>query len=127
MTWRTIAIDAMRKMDDEYLTAAAGPTSHSPPPIEVAAMIAPGPITFSMLRKLKDGGAGRSETFHGGSAPCPGGNVASVPRDTAADPVGFGIYVYEFCGRFAVHVAPRYSPRLSVPSIVAPDTLPLNR
>ena len=34
----------MRKIADEYLTAAAGPTSHSPPPIEVAAMIAPGPI-----------------------------------------------------------------------------------
>ena len=40
-------------MDDEYLTAAAGPTSHSPPPIEVAAMIAPGPITLSRLRRAE--------------------------------------------------------------------------
>ena len=38
-----MAIVAIRKIDDEYLTAAAGPTSHSPPPIDVAAMIAPGP------------------------------------------------------------------------------------
>src|SRR5690606_9469605 len=60
--------------DEVYFTAAAGPTSHSPPPIEVAAMIAPGPITRSMLPKLNGGGAGSSAVSHGGSSPC-GGRV----------------------------------------------------
>ncbi len=59
----------MRKMADEYLTAAAGPTSHSPPPIDVAAMMAPGPITANMFRRPKGGGAGSSATFQGGSSP----------------------------------------------------------
>lgn len=66
---RTIATVAIRKIAEEYLTAAAGPTSHSPPPIDVAAMIAPGPMTCRMLRKPKGGGAGRSATFHCGNAP----------------------------------------------------------
>ena len=69
MTCRTMATVAMRKMEDEYFTAVAGPTSHSPPPIEVAAMIAPGPITFIRLRALNGGGAGRSATSQRGSAP----------------------------------------------------------
>ena len=64
-----MATVAIRKIADEYLTAAAGPTSHSPPPMDVAAMIAPGPITLSMLRKLKGGGAGRSATSQRGSSP----------------------------------------------------------
>jgi hypothetical protein len=73
ITCRPMAMVAMRKMADEYLTAAAGPTSHSPPPIDVAAMMAPGPITASMFRMLNGGGAGSSATFHGGNSPCPGG------------------------------------------------------
>ena len=77
MTCSTIATDAIRKIEDEYLTAAAGPTSHSPPPIDVAAMIAPGPITFNMLRKPNGGGAGRSLTSHGARRPWPGGSVLS--------------------------------------------------
>jgi hypothetical protein len=64
-----MATVAMRKIDDEYFTAAAGPTSHSPPPIDVAAMIAPGPITFSRFRKLNGGGAGSSSTAQRGSSP----------------------------------------------------------
>ena len=69
MTCSAMAIVAIRKIDDEYLTAAAGPTSHSPPPIDVAAMIAPGPITLNRLRPLNAGGAGRSLTSQRGSAP----------------------------------------------------------
>src|SRR5688572_1304928 len=87
----------MRKIADEYLTAAAGPTSHSPPPIEVAAMIAPGPMTENMFRKLKGGGAGRSLTSHGGSSPCVGGSKSrdAVARPSAVEPdgVGMGILV----------------------------------
>src|SRR5688572_28597424 len=66
-------------MAEEYLTAAAGPTSHSPPPIDVAAMIAPGPITAIMLRNVNTGGAGRSATSQGGSYPCSGGSIRSAP------------------------------------------------
>jgi hypothetical protein len=69
ITCSAIATVAMRKIADEYLTAAAGPTSHSPPPIDVAAMIAPGPITLNMLRSANGGGAGRSATSQRGSAP----------------------------------------------------------
>ena len=69
MTCSTIATVAIRKIDDEYFTAAAGPTSHSPPPIEVAAMTAPGPITLSRLRVLNGSGAGRSATSQRGSSP----------------------------------------------------------
>ncbi len=68
-TWSTMAIDAMRKIDDEYLTAAAGPTSHSPPPIEVAAMMAPGPMILKRLRMPNGGGAGRSASSQRGSSP----------------------------------------------------------
>src|SRR6185369_14831725 len=71
-----------RKMDDEYLTATAGPTSHSPPPIDVAAITAPGPITRNKLRSPNGGGAGSSSTSHGGSSPCGAemGLVKRVPR-----------------------------------------------
>ena len=69
MTCSTIATVAIRKIADEYLTAAAGPTSHSPPPIDVAAMIAPGPMTRNMLRTVNGGGAGRSATAQRGSSP----------------------------------------------------------
>ena len=69
MTCSTIAMVAIRKIAEEYLTAAAGPTSHSPPPIDVAAITAPGPITLSRLRALKGSGAGRSATSQRGSSP----------------------------------------------------------
>ena len=69
MTCSTIAIEAIRKIAVEYLTAAAGPTSHSPPPIDVAAMIAPGPMILKRLRALNGGGAGKSATSHRGSSP----------------------------------------------------------
>src|SRR5512137_1347071 len=52
-----------------YLTAVAGPTSHSPPPIYVAASTAPGPITFMSPRSPNGGGAGRSAVPQGGSSP----------------------------------------------------------
>ena len=58
---------AIRKIADEYLTAAAGPTSHSPPPIDVAAMMAPGPMILKRLRALNGGGAGRSATSQRGA------------------------------------------------------------
>ena len=69
ITCRPMATVAMRKIDDEYFTAAAGPTSHSPPPIEVAAMMAPGPMTAIRLRRPNGGGAGNSATSQRGSAP----------------------------------------------------------
>ncbi len=69
MTCRMIPIVAMRKIADEYFTAAAGPTSHSPPPIDVAAMIAPGPMTLKRLRAENGGGAGKSATAQRGKAP----------------------------------------------------------
>src|SRR4051812_11579311 len=59
-TWRTMATVAMRKMEVPNLTALAGPTSHSPPPMDVAAMTAPGPMTLKRLRRLYGGGGGRS-------------------------------------------------------------------
>ena len=80
-TWRAMATVTMRKIDAVYLTAAAGPTSHSPPPMEVAAMTAPGPMTLSMFRKPKGGGAGRSVDFPGAEArrsPGQGGSVAET-------------------------------------------------
>jgi hypothetical protein len=73
-----MATVAIRKIADEYLTAAAGPTSHSPPPIDVAAMIAPGPMTRNMLRRVKGGGAGRSATVQRGSCPCTAGRESSA-------------------------------------------------
>ena len=41
-------------------TATAGPTSHSPPPIDAASRIAPGPIVRSALRNERGSGSGRS-------------------------------------------------------------------
>ena len=79
-TWRAMATVTMRKIDAVYLTAAAGPTSHSPPPMEVAAMTAPGPMTLSMFRKPKAGGTGRSVTSQGGSSPQSRGRVAPSPK-----------------------------------------------
>src|SRR5262245_52929065 len=68
-----MAMVAMRKIEVEYLTAAAGPTSHSPPPIDVAAMIAPGPMTLNRFRALNGGGATRSAVSQHGSSPWSGG------------------------------------------------------
>src|SRR4029450_1755897 len=56
-----MATVAMRKMSVPYLTAAAGPTSHSPPPIDVAAMTAPAPMILKRFRAPNGGGARRSE------------------------------------------------------------------
>jgi hypothetical protein len=64
-----MATVAMRKMSVPYLTAVAGPTSHSPPPIDVAAMTAPGPMTFIALRSPKGSGAGSSAMSQAGRAP----------------------------------------------------------
>ena len=70
MTCSRMAIVAIRKIAEEYLTAAAGPTSHSPPPIDVAAITAPGPMIFlKRFRGPNGGGAGRSDTSHGGNSP----------------------------------------------------------
>src|SRR5215470_18120317 len=69
ITWSRMAAVTSRNIEEEYFTATAGPTSHSPPPIEVAAITAPGPITRSRLRKPKGGGAGSSSTSQGGSWP----------------------------------------------------------
>jgi len=55
-----------------YFTPAAGPTSHSPPPIAVARRIAPGPITRLTFDGVKGGGVGRSATPHGGRPPVRG-------------------------------------------------------
>src|SRR5439155_27266206 len=74
---------AMRKIEVEYLTAAAGPTSHSPPPMDVAAMTAPGPITLSRLRRPKGGGAGSSSTSQEGSSPAVGGRTLASSRSDA--------------------------------------------
>jgi hypothetical protein len=74
-----MAAVAIRKIDDEYFTAAAGPMSHSPPPIDAAAMIAPGPMTRAAERTENGGAAGRSRTLHASSAPCWCGSVSS-PR-----------------------------------------------
>src|SRR5215217_5469412 len=76
-----MATEAMRKMSEEYLTAAAGPTSHSPPPIEVAAITAPGPITFSRFRPLNGSGAGRSSTLQRGNAPWSAGSASAAALD----------------------------------------------
>src|SRR6266508_4013799 len=42
----------------------AGPTSHSPPPIEVASRMTPGPIVRRRFRRLYDNGSGRSCCSH---------------------------------------------------------------
>src|SRR5262245_700624 len=84
-TWRAMETVAMRKIAVEYFTAAAGPTSHSPPPIDVAAITAPGPITFIRFRRPKGGGAGRSVTSQGGRHPWAEGRLAgSGPAATGA-------------------------------------------
>src|SRR4029453_11104271 len=88
MTCRTIAIEAIRNIAEEYLTAAAGPTSHSPPPIDVAAMTAPGPMILKRFRAPNGGGAGRSETSHGGNSPWVSGSAPS--GEVGAPVVGMG-------------------------------------
>jgi hypothetical protein len=64
-----MAIVAMPMIVAPYFTAAAGPTSHSPPPMAVASRIAPGPMTRSTLRDVNGGGAGRSAVDQGGRPP----------------------------------------------------------
>ena len=64
-----MAIVAMPMIVAPYFTAAAGPTSHSPPPIAVASRIAPGPMTRSTLRAVNGGGAGRSAVDQAGRPP----------------------------------------------------------
>ena len=51
-----------------YCTAIAGPTSHSPPPMEDASRIAPGPITRKTFRTENGGAPGRSRTSQAGRA-----------------------------------------------------------
>src|SRR6186997_2763620 len=84
-----MAIVAMPMMLVPYLTAAAGPTSHSPPPIAVASRIAPGPITRSTWRTVNGGGAGRSAVDQAGRPPVVDGAVGGNSVD-----VGTGRALY---------------------------------
>ena len=53
-----------------YFTNAAGPNNHSPLPIEVPRIIAPGPMTPRNPIPLVMGGAGSSATDHGARPDC---------------------------------------------------------
>ena len=64
-----MAAVATHRMLGPYLTATIGPTIHSPPPIEAASKIAPGPIVRSTLPNENGSGAGSSACFHGGRQP----------------------------------------------------------
>src|SRR5436190_2324945 len=120
MTWRKIAAVTSRNIEDEYLTATAGPTSHSPPPIEVEAITAPGPMTRRRFRKPNGGGAGNSSTSHAGKAPCGGGCVkrVSVFRGLGKDRCFYHDESYRTTIKYAI------TPALIFAQVIlTPDTL----
>src|SRR5262245_327305 len=65
-----MAAVAIHNTPGPCLMTVAGPTSHSPPPIDAANKIAPGPITRNVFRRENGNGSGSSATSH----------LASVPR-----------------------------------------------
>src|SRR5687767_3894384 len=102
-----MAVVAIRKIALEYLTAAAGPTSHSPPPMEVAANTAPGPMTLNRLRNPNGGGAGYSSTVQGAMAPESAGSssadflsfIDSIARICCARGVGATMLHQKTCAQ----------------------------
>src|SRR5882724_231319 len=60
---------AIQKTDVPNCTPIAGPTSHSPPPIDVASRIAPGPIVLNIFFAEKGRGSGSSSLPQGGRLP----------------------------------------------------------
>ena len=52
-----------------YLTTVVGPTSHSPPPMEVPKRMAPGPITLKMFSTSQAGAGGKSASSQAGNSP----------------------------------------------------------
>ena len=64
-----MAAVATHKLLGPYFTATIGPTIHSPPPIEAASRMAPGPIVRRTLASENGSGAGSSACVHGGRQP----------------------------------------------------------
>ena len=52
-----------------YFAVTAGPSSHSPLPIDIPSAMAAGPMSLNALRVLNGGGAGISLSPHAGSPP----------------------------------------------------------
>lgn len=67
--WRKMASVATQRMPVPYLTASSGPTIHSPPPIEPARRIAPGPIVRRTFRPVSGSGSGNSPVSQSGRHP----------------------------------------------------------
>src|SRR5262245_19512396 len=66
--WSTAATVVTQSSDRPYFTNAAGPTSHSPEPMEEPRRMAPGPITPRTPSPGATGGRGSSPFDQGGSA-----------------------------------------------------------
>src|SRR5262245_66549680 len=66
IVWSTAATEVTHSSDKPYLTNAAGPTSHSPLPIDDPRRIAPGPITPRIRSPRAVGGGGSSPLDQGG-------------------------------------------------------------
>jgi len=65
----TVATVTIHSRAGPYWITAAGPSSHSPLPMETLSRMALTPIIFRKLLKVKGGGAGSSETSIGGPKP----------------------------------------------------------
>src|SRR5262245_42002966 len=65
----TIATVAIHNTLGPCLITVAGPTSPSPPPIDAASIIAPGPITWNEFLNENGNGSGNSACCHGGNVP----------------------------------------------------------
>src|SRR5439155_10408512 len=91
-----MATVAIHNTPGPYWTTVAGPISHSPPPMDAASMMAPGPITRNVFRTENGNGSGSSATSHLGSVPegydssaeCPGIALADESPDIARSLIG---------------------------------------
>src|SRR5690349_13918802 len=64
-----MATVAIQRTPGPCLVTVAGPLSHSPPPMDAASMIAPGPMILNALRTENGNGSGSSATSQGGNLP----------------------------------------------------------
>src|SRR4051812_41901174 len=66
---KTIATEAIHNTPAPCLIDVSGPMIHSPPPIDAASKIAPGPMVFRALPNENGSGSGRSAVSHAGRQP----------------------------------------------------------
>ena len=81
-----------------YCTPTAGPTSHSPPPVEATSRITPGPMTRKRLPPENGGGSGKSSCPQRGRLPW--STPAAGAEESGSSSLVMGTPVNQRCVRF---------------------------